>query len=255
MAADLSAAVLKQDDPELVRESLPAYLILLDSQAEKPDASAEVLGATARLYAAYAVLFVDDPGRAAGLASRARAYGAEAACKASVAACNLSALPFDEAEARLARIQPPASAALFSHAIGSLAFVRTHGDDLRAVADLPRIEAMLERLLVIGDAADAGTVNDYLGILNTLRPAALGGQPERGKAYFERAIELTGGNDLGILVDYARSYARLVYDRDLHDKLLQRVLAADPRAGGSVLLNTLAREQAKTLLASADDYF
>ena len=70
---------------------------------------------------------------------------------------------------------------------------------------------------MIGDPADAGTVNTYLGILNTLRPPALGGNPEKGRLYFEKALELTGGRDLSVLVEYARGYARLVYDRELHD--------------------------------------
>lgn len=254
-AGDISTAVLNQDDPGLVRDSLPAYLVLLDSQAGKPDASAVTLGAAARLYAVYAVLFVSDAGRAGRLADHARNYGAEAACKANAAACNLDTVPFDELGSRLAKIGPDGSPALFSLAVGALAYVRTHSDDWQAVAGLPRIEAVLERLLVIGPPEDAGTVNDYLGILNTLRPEALGGHPERGKAYFERAIELTGGKDLGILVDYARSYARLVYDRDLHDTLLKRVLAAEPHVNGLTLFNTLAQDQARNLLASADDYF
>jgi hypothetical protein len=113
----------------------------------------------------------------------------------------------------------------------------------------------LKRLLVIGEPADAGTVNAYLGILNTLRPPALGGEPEQGRAYFERAVELTGGRDLSVLVDYARSYARLVYDRELHDALLNRVLAADPRQAGYTLVNKLAQAQAAQLLNSANDYF
>ena len=52
-----------------------------------------------------------------------------------------------------------------------------------------------------------------------------------------------------------RSYARLVYDRELHDSLLRRVLAAEPRQDGYTLLNTLAQKQATDLLASANDYF
>ena len=152
-------------------------------------------------------------------------------------------------------MKPAQSGALFSAAVGSLAYVRTHSDDWQALADLPRIEAVLKRLLVIGDPADAGTVNSYLGILNTLRPPALGGQPEQGRAYFEKAIELTGGRDLSVLVEFARSYARLVYDRELHDSLLNRALAADPRQDGYTLLNTLAQKQASELLASANDYF
>lgn len=255
MAGNLSAAILDQDDPELVRESLPAYLLLLDSMARDPKAGPAVVGAAARLYAAYAVVFVDDPARAATLAARARGYGDRAACLASPAACNLKDVPYPDLDARLATLEQSAAGGLFAGAVGSLAYVRTHSDDWQALAELPRIEAVLKRLLVIGDPADAGTVNGYLGILATLRPPALGGKPEEGRAYFEKAVELTGGRDLSVLVDFARSYARLVYDRELHDELLNRVLAADPHQDGYTLLNTLAQKQASELLASANDYF
>jgi hypothetical protein len=257
MASGLSVAILNQDDPQLVRESLPAYLLLLDSLAASPDAGPPVLSAAARLYSAYAIVFVEDPVRAAALASRARAYGVKAACAASRGLCSLDGLTYDEFAARLAKAGRGQSGALFSYTVGSLAYVRTHSEDWKALAELPRIEAVLQRLLAIGDVADAdaGAVNTYLGILNTLRPPALGGQPEVGRSYFEKAIELTGGKDLGVLVEYARGYARLVYDRELHDALLNRALAADPRQDGRTLLNTLAQQQAAELLASADDYF
>ena len=255
LAANLSQAILNQDDPELVRESLPAYLVLLDSLAADPGAGPDLLGAAARLYAAYAVVFVADPARSANLASRARSYGARASCAASKLTCRLDDVPFAELAARLEQVKPAQSSALLSSAIGSLAYIRTHSDDWQALAELPRVEAVLKRLLAIGAPADAGQVNSYLGILNTLRPPALGGQPELGRSYFEKAIELTGGRDLSVLVEFARSYGRLVYDRELHDSLLNRVLAAEPRQDGYTLLNTLAQKQATELLASANDYF
>jgi hypothetical protein len=93
MAGNLSSAILNQDDPELVRESLPAYLLLLDSLAASPDASPEVLGAAARLYAAYAVVFVADPARAGTLATRSRVYGDRAACAEAEIICDLRGVP------------------------------------------------------------------------------------------------------------------------------------------------------------------
>ena len=73
--------------------------------------------------------------------------------------------------------------------------------------------------------------------------------------YFERALELTDRRDLGVLVDYARGYARLVYDRELHDQLLNEALQADPRQPGYTLFNILAQRQAAELLASARRLF
>jgi hypothetical protein len=54
---------------------------------------------------------------------------------------------------------------------------------------------------------------------------------------------------------FARHYARLVFDRELHDRLLGEVLDAEPRVPGLTLSNVLAREQARELLAGAEDYF
>ena len=100
-----------------------------------------------------------------------------------------------------------------------------------------------------------GSVRGRTPVLLELRPPALGGEPERAREYFEKAIEATGGKDLGVKVEYARGYAKLLYERELHDRLLNEVMAADPYEDGYTLSNVLAKEQAEVLLAEADDYF
>ena len=255
LAGNLASAILNQDDPELVAEALPAYLLLFDSLTASPTADPEVLGAAARLYAVYAVVFVRAPLRAATLAGRARTYGARASCTANAGTCDLFSLPFADYSARLEGVKPTQSGALFSYALGSLAYVRTHAEDFSALAELPKIEAVLKRLLIIGQSTDKAAINTYLGILATLRPPALGGQPEQGRVYFEKAIELTDGKDLSVLVEFARGYARLVYDQELHDALLERVITANPYETGYTLMNILAVRQAIELRASAKDYF
>ena len=54
---------------------------------------------------------------------------------------------------------------------------------------------------------------------------------------------------------FAEQYARLVFDRELHDELLGQVIAANAKVPGMTLMNTLAQEQARQLLESANDYF
>ena len=94
-----------------------------------------------------------------------------------------------------------------------------------------------------------------MGILHSLRPPALGGRTEKAREYFERAVELSEGRDLTIKVNFARYYARMVYDRDLHDRILGEVLEQDPGVPDLVLMNVLAKEQAEKLLKSAESYF
>jgi len=60
---------------------------------------------------------------------------------------------------------------------------------------------------------------------------------------------------LSAKVEYAKGYAKLLYERELHDQLLNEVLQADPNQDGFVLTNVMAQKEAATLLAEADDYF
>jgi len=54
-------------------------------------------------------------------------------------------------------------------------------------------------------------------------------------------------------VKYARYYARLVFNQELHDRLLKEVLAADPQVHRLTLSNVMAQEEARKL--KADEYF
>lgn len=255
MADNLSTAILNQSDPELVREALPSYLLLLDSFIGPESDNPETLSAAAQLYAAYGAAFVNDPERAATLTRRARNYGVRALCAAEAQACGLGALSFQEYEAVIAGIDKDSRDALYSYSLSSLAWIRANSGDFKALAALPKIELALERVMQLDPGALAPSTCMYLGILKTLRPASLGGQPEEGREWFLRGIELSDGRDLGIKVEYARSYARLVYDRELHDRLLNEVLAAEVKQPDLTLFNQLARVQALELLESADNYF
>ncbi|MEM7276614.1 MAG: TRAP transporter TatT component family protein, partial [Pseudomonadota bacterium] len=73
--------------------------------------------------------------------------------------------------------------------------------------------------------------------------------------YFEQALQMGDGDDLSIKLEMARSYARPLYNRDLHDRLLNEIVEADPVVPGFTLTNTLAQREAAQLLESADDYF
>lgn len=252
---NLSAAILNHDDPETVRDGAPAYLLLMDSLAQGEDADAGALAAASSLYAAYAALFAIDPERAARLSTRARAYADRALCAHAERTCGLGRLDFDSLAARLPEIREDDLSVLYTYGVAWLVYIRAHSDDWTALADLPKTEALLERIVALDDGYENGNPHLFLGILKTLRPPALGGQPDAARAHFERAIEISGGRDLSMKVEYARGYARLLYERELHDRLLTEVVEADPTAPRLTLTNTVAQLEARVLLDSADDYF
>jgi TRAP transporter T-component len=256
VAADtLSAAIRNESDPGMVQDGLPAYLLLVDGLIYEHPQSSGLLTAGAQLFALYGSRFVADGVRAEQLTQKAYDYGVRAICLAHSPACSWGDLSYDDFVTALQEVSGKDKAALYAYATGWLSHLQATSSDWSAVADLPRVEAVLERLLALDETYDHGGVHTYLGILNSLRPPALGGRPEVARAHFERALELSGGLDLSVKVEYARRYARLVFDQELHDRLLREVEAAPVEAPGLTLVNVLAKREAAKLLASSAEYF
>jgi hypothetical protein len=252
-AQNLSRGILNQDDPATVRDGLPAYLLLLDGMIEGDSDNPSLLRAAAELYGAYAGSFVEDTGRAATLSRRARNYAVRATCLDQRALCDALERPHPEFIAQV-EMQNDASV-IYSLAGAWAIWVQTHSDDYAAIADIPRVEALLRRVVAIDPQHDRGMPWVYLGVLGSLRPEAVGGKPEEGRAAFERAVALSQGQNLMAKALDARHYARLVFDRERHDRLLREVLDAEPRAEGFTLSNVLARKIAQELLRTSPDYF
>jgi len=255
LAENLNVAIMNQDDPELVRDGAPAYLLMLDSFVEGAPENEAVLSAAAELYAAYGVVFVDDPVRARKLTSRGLAYGQRALCAANQEACGLWDAAYPQFVLGLRVLGARDVPALYTFGLSWIAYIQAHSDDFLALARLPQVQASLQRVQQLAPHYEEANIEHFLGVLDTIRPPALGGDFEEGKAHYEKALKVSVERDLSIKVDYARYYARTLYDRELHDRLLNEVLAADPLQPGLTLFNTLAQQDAKELLASADDYF
>jgi hypothetical protein len=255
MAHSLSQAIVNENDPDTVRDGVPAYLLLIDGLIlDYPD-DQELLASGARLDTAYASVFVNDVARAQRLTQKARDYGRRALCLRRPAFCAADSVRYENFIKILAETDKNDLPALYAYATSWGGWLRVRSSDPAALSDLPKIEAMLERVLALDETFEHGQAHLYLGILLSQLPAALGGQPEIGKSHFERAIALSQGHDLLAKVEYAHTYARLIFDRPLHDRLLKEVLAADPAVPGYTLNNVLAQQQARQLLDSADDYF
>lgn len=251
----LTSAVMDHNDPETVREGAPAYLLLIDAMIAGDPKNTHLLVVGAQLYASYTSSFVTDHERAVRLAERAKSYGWRALCSSDRATCGAWSVPFDEFQSIIDAVGPNSVPALFAAGAAWATWVQVNRADWVAVADKARVEAIMVRVTELDEGYRDGAAYTYLGVLNSIIPEALGGRPELGRQYFERAIELSDGRDLTSKVLLAQEYARLVFDRELYDRLLHEVLEADPNAPGLVLLNTMAQNRARILLADADDYF
>ncbi|MCG8566031.1 MAG: TRAP transporter TatT component family protein [Desulfobacterales bacterium] len=255
LMTNLSDTIVNNDDLEMVEAGAPAYLIMIDSLIAGDPDSEEMLSTASRLYSAYADVFVTDPERSRKLADKAVGYALQAICLADDDACGLKTLPYEEFKIALADLDEDELPYLFSLGTAWSGWIMAHRDDFNALADISRIEDIMVRVTQLDDSYQDGAAYLYLGALATLLPPALGGKPEQGRQYFERALSLSHGRNLMVKVMYARLYAKMVFDRELHDRLLNEVLEADPHVPGYTLVNTYARQNARKLLDEADEYF
>ena len=255
MASNINAAILDQNDPDTVRDGAPAYLLMIDGLIAGDPQSSELLLAGAKLYGSYSAAFTTDQARAARLAGKSLEYARRAICLEVAPVCAASGEPFDLFGASLERSGRSDIAPLYAYAVAWAGWIQVNSSDWNAVADLPRVTALFERCLVLDENYDHGGSHLYLGVIKSLRPAALGGQPEAARLHFERAIEISAGHNLMVKVLMARHYARNVFDRELHDSLLREVIDAPAEYPGFTLVNTLAQSEAGRLLAESDDFF
>lgn len=255
VSANLQYGILDNDDPQLVGEALPAYMVTIDGLlASWPD-DVGLLRTASSLSSAYATLAVTDRERGKKYSSRALELALRAACEEEERACNLRTEAFPGFEAFIRDADEDALPMLFAVGGAWAGYIQQNSDDWNAIAELARVQMLFERIIAIDPGFERGMPHLYLGVINSILPPSLGGKPEVAKAYYEQAIERSGGKNLFAKMMYAKQYARLLYDRELHDRLLNEVVAADPKAHGMTLTNVYAQEEAKRLLAGADDYF
>ncbi|MCK4707377.1 MAG: hypothetical protein KAU21_02085, partial [Gammaproteobacteria bacterium] len=255
MADNLSLAMLNQDDLEIVRAGSPAYLIMLDSFIEGDPENVSMLISGSKLYGSYTSAFVEDEDRAKRLADKSLALAQRALCLDLKPVCKKLDAKLDDFLPILAKIKKPEQPILFAYASAWAGWIQVNTDDWNAIAQVPKLTAMLKRSVELDENYDDGAAFLYLGVLASQIPPSLGGKPEQGRAYFEKAQSLSAGKNLMVNVLFAEHYGRLVFDQELHDRLLKQVLDADINEPGLALVNTLARKKASELLAESPDYF
>lgn len=256
LADDLETAIRQYEDPATVADALPAYLLLLESRLESNPDNAALRLTTARLTATHAALFAtDDRARQRRLTGRALSHARRGACLTSTPLCELHELPFEAFEARLAELGRKEVSAAYLLATTWTGWIDAHSDDYGALADLPRVQALLDWVVDEAPAHDDGAAWLYLAVLHSQRPPAAGGRPEQARRYFERAREVSRGRNLLVDVMFAEHYARLMFDRELWVSSLEGVLAAEVDDPDYRLVNAVARRRADELLERTERIF
>ena len=254
-AEDLSATILDHDDSETIQQAMPAYMVLVSSMIRSDPDNTGLLMTGAKLYGAYSSVFVENKDRQRVLSSRAFEYASHAVCVTKPAVCDMRNNSYHQFEVSLKQFSKQDAAVLFSLGSAWAGLIQASSSDWNAVAELPRAEAVMQRVLQLDETTSNGDAHIYMGVMQSLLPESMGGKPELAKAHFEKAIKISKGVNLMARLMYAEKYARLVFDRQLHDRLLKEILDADIGKSANRLIDAVVQERARKLLANADDYF
>jgi len=253
---NFSRAMMNQEEPAVIEAGAPSYLLLLDALILTYPNDDKLLLAGSRLYGAYAGSFASNEQEAKSFANKSMEYAQRALCRVKKKSCYMTDASQEELEHELANnFKSKDIDLVYGLSSAWLGWIQANSDDWNAIAQLGKVKHSMQWVAEQDAAYDNGMVQVYLGALETLLPPSLGGKPEIGKQHFETAIEVSNGKNLMAYVIYAEKYARLIFEQDLHDQLLQTALDSDYKYEGLTLINRLAQQQAEILLDESSDYF
>jgi hypothetical protein len=256
LVEDVATAAYKQSDLRTIGEGMPAYLMLMDGMIEAWPDNEQLLIAAAQAYSSFASTFVADKDKEYTklLSEKAKAYALRSLAARGFKDPLKSSL--DDFTKDLQARDKKDITYIFWAAACWANWIMLNLDSIEAVAELPRVELMMRRSLELDEGFYYGGPHLFMGIWYATRPAIAGGDLQKSKQHFLKALDLGKGKFLMAYVYYADNYARRTFDKDLFVSTLQKVLAAPADTVPELtLVNTMAQNKAKELLRHVDEYF
>jgi len=251
------------DDPELIAEALPFGLKTMEALLQETPDHRGLLVALAAGFTQYAQGFVVPRGRDANLrdSERIRKRARRLHLRGHRYGVRALELAVPGVGERLKEDPKAAAAVLAAEEIDAIywtgaplaAAISLSADDMELVAQLPVMEALMNRALELDPDWSDGAVHEFF-ISYEGRSAAMGGSATRAQEHFTRAVELTGGQKASPYVALAEAVAVKAQDREMFDKLIKRALAIDPDAVPKYrLINIISQDQARWMRDHVED--
>jgi hypothetical protein len=252
----VAKSTYQQSDLKMVREGMPAYLMLMDGMVEALPGNEQLLINTAQAYSSFASVFVEekDPEYATWLYSKARMY--------AIRALRARGLP-DPLQSHVDALKEDLNGLgkkdvpyLFWAATSWGSWIKLNLNSMEALAELPKVELIMKKVLELDEGFYYGGPHLFMGIWFASRPKLAGGDLLKAQQHFRTALKFGQGKFLMAYVYYANYYARQALDKDLFVSTLQTVLDTPANISPELtLLNTVAKEKAKDLLSRQEEYF
>jgi len=258
-------AYAADDDIDLIGAATPFGLKTIESLLGTVPEHRGLLLAAARGFTQYGYVWVQMPAeemeehdvraayaqhaRARRLYLRARDYGLRGL------GLTREAMRADPAAA-LSRATREDVPLLYWTALAWGAAISLSKDDPAIIAGLPAVDALVRRAAELDIDWDSGALRSFLIGYELNRPNAARDAIALARRHFERAVELSGGQQAAPYVSLAESVAVARRDRREYESLLKQALAVDPdRRPEWRLANLVMQRRARWLLARAGTQF
>jgi len=257
------------DDPELVKAAVPFSLKLMESLLAENPRHEGLLLASASGFTQYSYAFVQEDAdemeekdlaasqemkaRARRLYLRARNYGLRGLdIRHRGFEKALRADPKQAVEAARKKDVP----LLYWTAASWAGAISLSKDNPDLIAELPIVEAMMDRALALDEEFGDGAIHSFLISYEMSRPGGAGEPAARSKQHFDRAMAMSQGQLAGPLVSFAESVSVQQQDLKGFESLLNQAITINADAKPEWRLsNLVAQRRANWLLTRSDQLF
>lgn len=264
-------AFYREGDLILAEQALASHLKFLEVFLQASPENETLLLQAAQAFGAYAFAFVEEKieahrgdreqtllhtERARRLYLRGRDYGLKLLQLRSDPFAHALTADLPTFQAAVKRLQEEDVPALFWTAYGWAGYITWSRDRPEAVAGLPRVEAMMRRVLELNEGYFSAGPHLFFGVYYASRSRGLGGDPAQAKFHLDRALQLTAGKLLLVHLFTAYPYAVQTQDRRLFETMLQAILdAPEDLSPEQRLSNAIAKARAQLLHRRIDELF
>lgn len=251
------AALYEESDLKLAEQAVASDLKLLEGLIKSDPNNEKFLLLACQGFASYALGFVEDqePDRAQLLYLRGRDYGLKILNKNHSFQKALTG-DLDQLELALNKFDKNDVPALFWTANNWANWINFNLTDTDALADLPKVQLMMQRVLKLDESYFYGGAHLFFATIYASRPKILGGDIEKSKQHFDRCFAYCQEKFLLPYVYYARYYATRAFDEELFSRTLSKVIeTSDDILPAQRLPNAIAKQKAKRLLLQAEEFF
>ena len=254
---NFTSPIFEECDPELAKEAIPTSLKLLEGLLKNDPHNKRILTALTLGFTGYSMLFIEDndPERASRFYNRARDYGIRALGKKGDL-LREKGLKQDQIASILNAMDINDLEILLWTTVAWSAWINLNLDQPAALAQLGVSQACLVRVVELDGGYFYGLPYILMGVSLSARPPMLGGDPNRSRAYFKKALELNHRKFILTQYYFARFYAVRTQDKKLFYELLDEIAQTNTQDLRDVcLINIMVQDKATKLRKMADDLF